>query len=99
MTLFKGNVKRINRPSLPSSALKPHYRLELKARSACMLHFKSSPLSAGHHRRSTGRAFGAPLHVSTIVLLGLLNGGPRSGPGWQAHLDTLNLEINIWSLS
>lgn len=76
MMLFKGDVTRINSPSPPSLVLKACYCLKLKSRLACMLHFKSSPLSADHHHRSMGQALGAPLCISTILQLGLFNGDP-----------------------
>lgn len=56
MVPFKGNVERINRPSPPSSALKPHSRQSSEG-AACALHFKSSPL-CGHRHRSVAPAQG-----------------------------------------
>lgn len=74
--LFKGNVKRINSPSPPILVLTPCYCLKLKSHLACVLHFKSSLLSADHHHHSVGQALGTPLCISTILQLGLFNGDP-----------------------
>lgn len=58
-----------------------------------MLHFKSSPLSAGHHRHSMGQAFGAPLHVSAIVLLG------ATPSAWMASTPQYAESRNKYSVS